>query len=154
MSGSYLKKHTEALVKDIGFKVACEVTGKSKATLGRYFSNAPDHADRFAPIDTIAAMEAASSFPHVTAALAEVNGFSVAYSGDNQENSGRKALNADIVALSQRFAMLMAEYSEAIADGTISINEAKRMLSETLELQKVLVDMKLRLEGDVSSGVA
>ena len=56
--------------------------------------------------------------------------------------------------MSQRFAMLMAEYSEAIADGTISINEAKRMLSETLELQKVLVDMKLRLEGDVSSGVA
>lgn len=152
MSGNYLKKHTEALIKDIGFKAACEVTGKSKATLGRYFSTAPDHADRFAPIDTIAALEAASSYPHVTAALAEINGFSVSCGETKRENSGREALNADIIALSQRFAMLMAEYSEAIADGTITINEAKRMLSETLELQKVLVDMKLRLEGDVSSG--
>ena len=32
--GSYLKKHTEALVKDVGIEPACELTGKSKATLG------------------------------------------------------------------------------------------------------------------------
>jgi hypothetical protein len=31
---SYLKKHTEALVKDVGIEAACELTGKSKATLG------------------------------------------------------------------------------------------------------------------------
>jgi hypothetical protein len=154
MSGSYLKKHTEALIKDLGFKRACEVTGKSKATLGRYFSPAVDHADRFAPIDAIAAMESVSSYPHVTAALAEVNGFSITYTDDRRENSGQQALNADVIALSQRFAMLMAEYSEAIADGKITINEAKRMLSETLELQKVLVDMKLHLESDVSPGAA
>ncbi|MEY2960984.1 MAG: hypothetical protein RLZ60_814, partial [Pseudomonadota bacterium] len=29
----YLKKHTEALVKDVGLEVACRVSGKSKATL-------------------------------------------------------------------------------------------------------------------------
>jgi hypothetical protein len=33
--GSYLKKHTESLVKDVGIEAACELTGKSKATLGR-----------------------------------------------------------------------------------------------------------------------
>lgn len=33
--GSYLKKRTESLVKDIGIEAACELTGKSKATLGR-----------------------------------------------------------------------------------------------------------------------
>ena len=32
---SYLKKHCEALVKDVGIEAACEITGKSKATLGR-----------------------------------------------------------------------------------------------------------------------
>ena len=32
--GSYLKKHTEALVKDVGIEAACKLTGKSKATLG------------------------------------------------------------------------------------------------------------------------
>ena len=31
--GTYLKKHTEALVKDVGVEAACEITGKSKATL-------------------------------------------------------------------------------------------------------------------------
>ena len=32
---SYLKKHSEALVKDVGIEAACTLTGRSKATLGR-----------------------------------------------------------------------------------------------------------------------
>ncbi len=55
-------------------------------------------------------------------------------------------MNADVVALSQRFAMLMAEYNQSIEDGIITINEAKRLLRETLELQRVLLEMKLHLE--------
>ena len=45
--GSYLKKHTETLFKDVGIEPACELTGKSKATLGRYYSDHPEHSDRF-----------------------------------------------------------------------------------------------------------
>jgi hypothetical protein len=41
---SYLKKHTEALVKDVGIEAACEITGKSKATLGRYYSDSDEPA--------------------------------------------------------------------------------------------------------------
>ena len=48
----------------------------------------------------------------------------------------------------QRFAILMGEYNQSIEDGVISANEAKRLLRETLALQKVLVDMKLHLEDD------
>ena len=55
-------------------------------------------------------------------------------------------VNSDVVALSQRFAMLMGEYNLSIADGKISMNEAKRLLRETLQLQRVLLDMKLNLE--------
>ena len=44
----------------------------------------------------------------------------------------------------------MGEYNEAIGDGKISVNEAKRMLRETLALQQVLLDMKLNLEDEVS----
>ena len=40
----------------------------------------------------------------------------------------------------------MAEYNQSIADGVITINEAKRMLRETTALQQVLLDMKLHLE--------
>ena len=142
---SYLKKHTEALVKDVGIEAACQLTGKSKATLGRYYSDSDEHADRFMPIDAVAALEAASKYPHVTTALAELNGATIAYaSGKNSAPSG--GVNSDVVALSQRFAMLMSEYGQSIEDGIITVNEAKRLIRETLALQNVLMDMKLHLE--------
>ena len=146
---TYLKKHTESLVKDVGVEAACELTGKSKATLGRYYSDAAEHADRFMPIDVVAQLEAASSFPHVTAALADLKGIALSYDGEKR-NASSKGVNQDVVALAQRFAMLMSEYNRAIADGKISINEAKRMLRETIAIQHVLIEMKLNLEDEVS----
>ncbi len=141
----YLKKHTETLVKDVGLEAACELTGKSKATLGRYYSDADEHGDRFMPVDAVAALESASSYPHITAALAELRGITLSYD-DERKNAPGGGVNADVIALSQRFAMLMGEYNQSIEDGVISINEAKRLLRETLELQRVLLDMKLHLE--------
>ncbi len=72
-NATYLKKHTEALVKDVGIEAACALTGKSKATLGRYYSDSEEHDDRFMPIDVVAQLEAEAKFPHVTAALADLN---------------------------------------------------------------------------------
>jgi len=77
--GSYLKKHTEALIKDVGYETACRVTGKSKATLGRYFSLSPEHTDRFMPIDVVAELEEVASFPFVTKALAELRMLIIEY---------------------------------------------------------------------------
>ena len=142
----YLKKHTEALVKDVGIEAACELTGKSKATLGRYYSDSSEHVDRFMPIDAVAALEAASSYPHVTSALAEIRGITMSYDADRNNSEGE--INTDVIKLSQRFALWMAEYNQSIADGVITTNEAKRLLRETTALQKVLLDMKLRLEED------
>ncbi|MEX0311776.1 MAG: hypothetical protein AB3N17_16190 [Tateyamaria sp.] len=146
--GSYLKKHTESLVKDVGIEPACELTGKSKATLGRYYSDNPEHADRFMPIDAVIALEEAASYPHVTSALAELQGISLSHDDrrPNEERSG--GVNADVIALSQRFAMLMTEYQQSIEDGIITVNEAKRLLRETTLLQQVLIDMKLHLEDE------
>ena len=45
----------------------------------------------------------------------------------------------------------MGEYNQSIEDGIISINEAKRLLRETLELQRVLLDMKLHLEEETAT---
>lgn len=146
--GGYLKKHTEALVKDVGIEPACELTGKSKATLGRYYSDNEEHADRFMPIDAVAALEAAASYPHVTAALSELRGITLSYDRQRANSEPSGGINADVVALSQRFAMLMTEYSQSIEDGIITVNEAKRMLKETLALQQVLIDMKLHLEDE------
>lgn len=141
---SYLKKHTEALVKDVGLEAACEITGKSKATLGRYYSDAADHRDRFMPIDVVAALEAGSRFPHVTVALADLRGVTLSYDAERR-NATSSGVNQDVVTLAQRFAILMAEYNHAISDGKISASEAKRLLLETLTIQQVLLDMKLNL---------
>jgi hypothetical protein len=146
MSGTYLKRHTEALVKEIGIEAAARISGKSKATLGRYYSDDPEHADRFMPIDVVAAIEAAARFPHVTAALADLRGITLSHADDHASNTAKGGVNADVVTLSQRFAMLMGEYNLSIEDGKISINEAKRLLNETLAIQQVLIDMKLHLE--------
>jgi hypothetical protein len=43
---------------------------------------------------------------------------------------------------------LMAEYNLSIEDGVITMNEAKRLLKETLAIQQVLIDMKLHLEDE------
>lgn len=145
--GSYLKKHTEALVKDVGIEAACSLTGKSKATLGRYYSDSEEHADRFMPIDAVASLEEASRYPHVTGALAELRGITMSYDQE-RKNSREGGVNADVVALAQRFAMLMSEYNQSIEDGIITVNEAKRLLRETLALQHVLMDMKLHLEDE------
>ena len=74
---TYLKKHTEALVKEVGIEAAAALTGKSKATLGRYYSDQNEHDDRFMPIDVVAQLEASSRFPHVTAALADLRGITM-----------------------------------------------------------------------------
>lgn len=145
---SYLKKHTEALVKAVGVEAACAVTGRSKATIGRYYSDQDEHGDRFMPIDVVAQLEAASPFPHVTAALADLRGITLGYDGQRRE-AASSGVNQDVVALAQRFALLMSEYNQAIGDGKISANEAKRMLRETLALQQVLLDMKLNLEEEI-----
>lgn len=143
---SYLKKHSEALVKDVGIEAACALTGKSKATLGRYYSTHEEHADRFMPIDAVAALEEAAGYPHVTGALAELKGISLEHDAPRRNSAETGGVNSDVIALSQRFALLMAEYNQSIADGVITVNEAKRLLRETSELQRVLVDMKLHLE--------
>lgn len=150
--GRYLKKHTEALVKDVGVEQACTVTGKSKATLGRYYSDHDEHADRFMPIETVALLEQAAGYPHVTGALAELSGTSLQYD-ERRPNADRPGgVNSDVIALSQRFAMLMGEYQQSMEDGKITVNEAKRLLKETTMLQQVLIDMKLHLENDHGGG--
>ena len=80
--------------------------------------------------------------------LAELLGVGLNFE-DRRANAKRSGgVNSDVIALSQRFAMLMAEYQQSMEDGQISVNEAKRLLRETTMLQQVLVDMKLNLEDE------
>lgn len=144
-----LKFHTEALVKAIGVEASSVLTGRSKATLGRYYSDREEHMDRFMPVDAVALLEAAAGFPHVTAALAEIAGYDVVRRPQvaaEPRPDARHTLNEDVAALSTRFATLLRTYADAMADDTVSPAELRRILTETVALQRVLVDMKLHLE--------
>lgn len=142
--GEYLKRHTEALIKSMGYSKACHVSGRSKATLGRYASLSIEDMARFIPVNVVLELETASGHPFVTKAMAELLGLRVEFEDSRDNRPG--GLNSDVIALSQRFATLMAEYNHSIADGVISLNETKRLLEETNALQHVLVEMKLHLQ--------
>ncbi len=148
VTGRYLKKHTETLVKEVGIERAAALTGKSKATLGRYYSDHEEHADRFMPVETVALLEQEVGYPHVTGALAELAGTSLHFDERRPNKERPGGLNADIIALSQRFAMLIWEYEQSTHDGQVTAAEAKRLLKEATLLQQVLIDMKLHLERD------
>ena len=79
--------------------------------------------------------------------MAEMQMLRLEYDKEHEERSS--GLNSDVIHLSQRFATLMGEYNHSIDDGVISLNEAKRLLDETNALQKVLMDMKLHLRGEI-----
>ena len=72
--GEYLKRHTEALIKALGYARACEVSGRSKATLGRYASLSNDDSERYVPVNLVVELEMAAGVPFVTKALAELQG--------------------------------------------------------------------------------
>ena len=78
--------------------------------MGRYYSDNEEHSDRFMPIDAVAALEEAASYPHVTSALADLKGIILFYDDRRRNIDDKGGINADVIALSQRFAMLMAEY--------------------------------------------
>lgn len=142
--GEYLKRHTEALIKDIGYAKACEISGKSKATLGRYASSHDENSDRFIPVNVLVELESEASIPFVTKALTELLGLRLESDAERDDSPG--GLNSDVIRLSQRFATLMAEYNHSMEDGIISLNETRRLIEETNALQQVLVEMKLHLQ--------
>lgn len=100
------------------------------------------------PIDAVINLEKAADYPHVTSALAELQGTTLSHDERRSNSPKTGDVNYNIIALSQRFAMLMSKYQQSIEDGIITVNEAKRLLKETSLLQQVLIDMKLHLEDE------
>jgi hypothetical protein len=100
------------------------------------------------PIDAVINLEKAAGYPNVTSALAELQGTTLSHDERRSNSPKTGDVNYDIIALSQRFAMLMSKYQQSIEDGIITVNEAKRLLKETSLLQQVLIDMKLHLEDE------
>lgn len=126
---AFLKESTETLVKEVGVEAACAAAGKSKATIGRYYSRHDEHADRFMPVDTVALLEREAGRPLVTASLAELAGVPLSPPSDAEEAMGR------------RFAALMA--TTGVAD--LAPARARALLEEANALDEALSDLRRHL---------
>lgn len=144
-----VKQHTKALIKDVGVEKACELTGRSAATLRRYASSSATNAGHILSVADILSLEQAASYPFVTASLAEANNHVLNAKSPTIEQSD--SVNSDVMRLAGRFGSLMAEYYRSIEDGEISSQEAQRLLSDTLSLQTILVEMKQNLENEAKT---
>lgn len=144
---SALRHATEILVKEIGLPSAANIAGKSTASLNRYYNSETGKSDTYMPIDVVAKLEAKSSFPYVTKCLADFHHITFQF---NPEMAGKNgAVSSDVIKLSERFAMLMMKYNEAMLDNKISVNEAKSLIREASEIQKVLLEIKLHVGAEV-----
>jgi len=144
-----IKQHTKALIKDIGVEKACELTGRTSATLRRYASSSDANAGNLISIGDLVRLEQSASYPYVTASLAEVNDYVI--NSRKQQEQTSDSVNSDVMRLASRFGSLMSEYYSSIEDGEISREEAQRLLKDTLALQTILVEMKQNLENETKS---
>tara|TARA_R110002124_G_scaffold75076_3_gene201471 strand:- start:71 stop:460 length:390 start_codon:yes stop_codon:yes gene_type:complete len=124
------------------------LSGKAKATIGRHHSDAAEHSElseRFVSVDVVEALGNASGLLYVTAARVDPRATALTFDG-TRRNAASSGINSDVVMLSQRFTLLVGRQNRAISDGRISLNEAKRLLRETLSSQQILPEMKLGTE--------
>ena len=142
-----VKQRTKTLIREIGIDRACAVTGRSKATLRRFYSQSLGNAGQLLPLADIFALEQEAAFPHITAILAQIAGGTLDFAADGAQKT--ESVNSDIIQLTERFGSLMSEYYRSIADDKISSEEAERLLTDAAKLQAILVDMKRNLEREM-----
>ena len=97
--GDYLKRHTEAFVKEFKIETACEVTGKSKAMLGRHYSDNLEHVNRFMQIDSVAGLEDEASYSSVMIALSKLIGETISLNRHNDKKTTDCGVNSDFFCL-------------------------------------------------------
>ncbi|UWQ21341.1 hypothetical protein [Jannaschia sp. W003] len=132
-----LKRRTELLVKSVGVEAACAAIGKSKATLGRYYSVHDEHRDRFIPVDSLALLEEAARRPIVTLTLCELAGV---------DTSDAEAESAP----PRRLRRALAEHSRILADGGDAL-ERRALLAELRNLEHMLHDLRVDLGMDAEA---
>ena len=135
--GEDLKRQTEALVKAVGVEASCAVTGRSKATLGRYYSQHEEHAKRFIPVDVLAALESAAGTPIVTRYLAQRAGMALV------PQSHAADLTPEAVAA--RSNTVFTELGRLMMNGGLNGPEGRATLAKLRGLQAELVALEQSL---------
>ncbi|MEO9515204.1 MAG: hypothetical protein ABJH20_01555 [Rhizobiaceae bacterium] len=138
--GVFLKLHTELLVKDVGLAAATGVTGRSKATIGRYYSTDLEHAKRFMPIDAVAALEELSGRAHISTALSSLKD-EVPHKCNMLERASFSDVPTVLAKLSEQFAALAGDMLRGSVDPKIPRTK-KKQLDKIAAMQRTLTELK------------
>lgn len=136
-----LKLRTELLVKDLGLRTACDVLGKSKTTIGRYYSADPEHADRFMPIDMVATLEGVASSTYVSSALTNMKHLASANTCFQQPEPVAK-MPIVVAELSEQVGDLTGELLRAGLMPLPSRNQKLSYLERIVSLERTLGELK------------
>jgi hypothetical protein len=119
-----IKTAFQALVKAIGtLDAASVICGVSTTTIHRYGDISPDN-DHLPPLRVVMLLEAACGRPIVTSAMASRTGHDLV---PTVEREAANCINKLVAEMSRTGGNLNAEFIEASADGSLSVNEIKRL---------------------------
>lgn len=129
-----------------GGNEAAAQTRVAQQGLDRYGSAAPEHEDRFAPVDVIADLEAACGEPVVTRRLAELAGYVLSPLPATKGSVSLTRVSAEAM---RKVSKVFADLGEALEnDGTIDFDEDAQLHADIMEAHEVLqaLDDQITLE--------
>ena len=145
-----LKSATDALFSTFGGQESAALfTRVGQQSLSRYACLSKEAEDRFAPCDIIADIEVKLGTPVVTATLADLSGHMVIKRPGPMLQSGNSA--RDLGNLAKESGEAVSTYATAIADGKVSVAEAKKIRAELLDniaISATLVEQMDQIIGD------
>ena len=121
-----------------GGNEGAKATRVGQQVLSSYGSLGAEHAERFAPIDVIADLEAECGQPLVTRRLAELSNCLLV---PLPIADGFDAVSRQTMRSAQEYAELIASVMAAKADGRIDAGEARRLLADIRDLMVELAGL-------------
>jgi hypothetical protein len=136
-----------AVVLAGGPHAAARSTRVSAALLSHY-----GNIDRpeFAPVDVCFELENLAGDPVILRALADLHGFDLVARDDQAERLARD-MTALAGSIAKESGELISTTIEAIADGKLSINEARAIDSEAADLQDKIVSIRTAARKTIAS---
>jgi hypothetical protein len=139
-----LKRLTEVLISDVGECKSSEIAQIATSKLNRFGNADLKQAPLFMPIDVVMQLEAHSSKPHITAALAELNGSRLTVSTGN-DRQGKSSFEEVVRRLKTEFNALNSAHEQPRAEDETGATRNARLLNALNSFEHSLVELKLLL---------
>jgi len=147
-----IKRATERLCNSLGrYEAAAAIIGKGKSTVHRWADHRnPDNADIFINLPDLCELEANAPEPLVTMTLCRLNGGVFVPLPDSAADP--ETLAGMVMQLSGRLGDLSREMATALADGTVTPAEARRLIDLQADLDGTSAQLRQALMAMAEGG--